>query len=125
MREAMRAANDNMKAERIQAEHVAAIIGAPVRTVQVMAARGELPTAAKIGRRWTFNEGAIRDWLRGKETQCQNDAKHHRTPIGAVISFGGGLGSPASLRFNGPLAQTIQRLRRDVSRITKPNSLAA
>ena len=121
----MRAANDNFKRERIFAEQVAAIIGVPVRTAQVMAARGDLPSAAKIGRRWSFNEQAIRAWLEQKEIECQSDVGHRPTPIGGVMSFGVGFGSRANRLTNGHLAQTIQKLRRDASRSEKPNSLAA
>ena len=121
----MEAANDNFKPERIRCENVAAIIGAPLRTVQVMAARGELPSAAKIGRRWSFNEDAIRAWLKQKEMGCQSDVRHQPLPTGAAMSFGVGLGLRVNPRTNGHLEQTIQRLRRDVSRRGRANLLAA
>lgn len=41
--------------ERIRAHHAATILGVELRTVQALAARGELPGAAKIGGLWTFD----------------------------------------------------------------------
>lgn len=46
--------------ERIRAHHAATILGVELRTVQALAARGELPGAAKIGGLWTFDESALR-----------------------------------------------------------------
>jgi hypothetical protein len=107
-------ANDNIKSERIFVEDVAAIIGVPLRTAQVMASRGELPSAVKIGKRWSFNELAIRGWLKQREIECQSDALH-RTPIGAAPRSG----RRSSLRatpIGSHFAQTIQRLREGVSK---------
>ncbi|WP_394060680.1 helix-turn-helix domain-containing protein [Xanthobacter autotrophicus] len=59
--------NDHLKPERIRAPKVASILGVQVRTVQAMALRGELPGAAKIGGLWTFDEAALRAWIREKE----------------------------------------------------------
>src|SRR4051794_14043107 len=118
------AANDNLKPERIYAAQVSAIIGAPLRTVQTMAARGDLPSAAKIGRRWSFNEDAVRSWLKREEIKCQNE-KHRPIPTGVTTFSGAVYASRAALPCNGHLAQTIQKLRRGVSRTTKPNSRAA
>jgi hypothetical protein len=41
--------------ERGTIDQAIAIIGLPIRTVQGMAARGEIPGAATFGRRWTFD----------------------------------------------------------------------
>jgi len=48
--------------ERIRAHVAAGILGVETRTVQALAARGELPGAAKIGGLWTFDEAALRNW---------------------------------------------------------------
>lgn len=53
-----------IKYERIRAHAVGGILGISARTVQSLAARGELPGAAKIGGVWTFDEKAIRDWVK-------------------------------------------------------------
>jgi excisionase family DNA binding protein len=57
--------------ERIQSPAVANILGVTTRAVQEMAARGDLPSAARIGRRWTFEESAIRKYVRTKEDECR------------------------------------------------------
>jgi excisionase family DNA binding protein len=70
-----------IKPERIHSLGVAMILGVTVRKVQEMAARGELPSAARIGRRWTFNEAAIRRWLQQQETTVQSIASRARSPL--------------------------------------------
>jgi excisionase family DNA binding protein len=70
-----------MKRERIQSPVVASILGVTTNTVRDMAARGELPTAARIGRRWTFNEAAIRRWLQQQEITVQSIASISRSPL--------------------------------------------
>jgi len=59
--------------ERIGTEEVCRITGLALRTIQEMAARGEIPSAARIGRRkWSFDPVKIRAWVRAKEAQaCQ------------------------------------------------------
>lgn len=58
-----------MTAERIQASRVAEITGYSLRTIQMMAAAGELPSAMrrKAGSRWTFDEATIRRWVKQRE----------------------------------------------------------
>lgn len=51
-------------AERIRADRAALILGVERRTVQALAARGSLPEAAKIGGTWTFDEAALRNYIR-------------------------------------------------------------
>lgn len=57
--------------EAIQTKAAAGILGISTRTLQLMAARGEIPGAALIGRRWTFNEAALRRWRRSREIPCR------------------------------------------------------
>lgn len=57
------------KPERIDARAAALITGRSVRAVQDMAARGQIPGAAKIGRAWTFDEMTLRDWIRQLEAE--------------------------------------------------------
>jgi excisionase family DNA binding protein len=52
---------------RVQAGQVAEILGVTKRTVLNLANRGELPSAAKIGRVWTFDEQRIREYLAERE----------------------------------------------------------
>lgn len=55
------------KAERIQSPAAARILGLNLRTLQNLAGRGEIPSAAKIGRCWTYDEMVLRHWLKKKE----------------------------------------------------------
>lgn len=50
--------------ERIRADAVAAITGLSTRAVQSLALRGIIPGAARLGRRWTFDEEKV--WRDGK-----------------------------------------------------------
>ena len=75
--------------ERIRADHAAAILGIEKRTVQAMALRGELPNAAKIGGVWTFDEAALRNYIK-ERIQCPQSRKPLNTPTGAVIRYGRG-----------------------------------
>jgi len=54
------------KRERIRAFEASAILGVEVRTVQALACRGELPGACKIGGVWTFDEAALRAWIKDR-----------------------------------------------------------
>ena len=64
-----------MKPERIQSHNVATILGVtPPRAVREMALRGDLPSAALIGGRWTFNETQVRTWLRVQELRHLREA---------------------------------------------------
>ncbi len=57
-----------MTPERIQSPRAAEITGLSQRSIQDMAARGELPGAARLGGRWTFDELALRRWIKQQET---------------------------------------------------------
>jgi hypothetical protein len=115
------AANDNHKLERIFIESVAAILGMPQRSVQTMAAQGKIPSAAKLGRRWTFNECAVRSLLNEEEIRCQSVEKRRPEHIGAMASSG----AVSVLRVSQPssnhLTQTIRKLQRDVSQRSRLN----
>ena len=70
---------------RIQSPAAADMIGLSVRSVQDKAARGEIPSAAKVGARWTFDKDTLKQWMR------QLEAKNCQTSIGATE-----LGTPES-----------------------------
>jgi Helix-turn-helix domain len=55
------------KAERILTEDAVAILGLSGRMIQEMAQRGEIPGAAKFGRRWTFDDAKLRAMIADKE----------------------------------------------------------
>jgi hypothetical protein len=61
-------ANDDATAlERVTIERAAPMIGLPVKTARGMAARGAIPGAARIGKRWTFDVGVLRAWIEGQQ----------------------------------------------------------
>ena len=59
-----------MKPERIQSPEAAAITGLSLWNIQSMAIRGEIPGAAKLGNRWTFDIGKLRRWITHKEGEA-------------------------------------------------------
>lgn len=56
--------------DRVRVEAVMGKTGLSRRTVQAMAARGEIPGAAKFGKLWTFDRFKLTRWIREKEQQC-------------------------------------------------------
>lgn len=56
-----------MTAERIKVARVAEMTGLSSRCIQKMATK--IPSAARLGKVWTFREEAVRQWLRGKEDE--------------------------------------------------------
>ena len=73
--------------ERIRPHDAAAITGLRIRTVQAMAARGEIPGAAKLGGSWTFDEAALRNWIK-ERTTCPKDRRRQSTHTGEGIRYG-------------------------------------
>jgi Helix-turn-helix domain len=55
---------------RVQTAEAARQLGVNMRTVQLMAGRGELPGAAKIGNAWTFDVVKLRAFIAAKEAEC-------------------------------------------------------
>lgn len=68
--------------QRIRAAEVAEILGLGVRCVQKMAARGELPSAAQIGKLWTFDKARIEQFLADAET----DVKSRKETITSALA---------------------------------------
>lgn len=96
--------------ERVRVDDAAAILGISGRTVQALAARGEIPGAAKIGGLWTFDEAALRLWIREKAT-CQIDPRRRSSHTGAETRSG--LVSRSTERsIEKAYEQALQRLRR-------------
>jgi hypothetical protein len=78
------------------------------RTIEAMAARGIIPSAAKIGRRWTFNLAALRTFVKDQEREAwQRSERHPRAVIGSGMSSTGARGSRAS--WNGSHSEQIIR----------------
>lgn len=55
--------------ERILLPELARMTGKTPRALQAMAARGAIPSAAKIGRQWTFDRSRVRRWIASAERQ--------------------------------------------------------
>jgi excisionase family DNA binding protein len=105
--------------ERISISVAADILGISGRTIRHMAQRGEIPGAAKIGRRWTFDQARLRDYVRRQEAATCQSARRHlpdvsgvATPYGVEFRSGGETSS-------GRYARTIQRLRDGVGKNTE------
>jgi excisionase family DNA binding protein len=99
--------------ERITAFEAALILGVPLRTVQALAAHGQLPTAARIGRRWTFNEAALRTFIRNRELETEEKARLRTGhPKGIERSLGrSAAGRRSTVRSgDGASGQAIQKL---------------
>lgn len=96
--------------ERIRLSRAASILGGTQRTVQALAARGQIPGASKVGGLWYFDEAAFRQWIKDKE-RCPRDRRLLNTPTGEAASYG--RASPLQER-NSEKAwqQTLQKLRR-------------
>tara|TARA_R110000868_G_scaffold128879_6_gene337324 strand:- start:1468 stop:2052 length:585 start_codon:yes stop_codon:yes gene_type:complete len=60
------------ESERIKTATVARMTGYSVRQIQGLAAKGKIPSAAKLGSMWTFDPVRIRKWIneKEKETEC-------------------------------------------------------
>lgn len=101
------------KRERIRAIEASDILGVELRTVQAMAARGELPGAAKVGKLWTFDEPALRQWIK-ERSACPKDHRPQNTPIGGATRFGRDLPLQVANSVKAS-EQALQRLRRSVS----------
>jgi hypothetical protein len=102
-------------AERGTVEQASSILGLPVRTVQSRAARGELPGAAKFGRRWTFDLGKLRRLVREKERKTWQNGTRRADVTGGAIPSGAGLRSMAATS-DGRFTQVTQRLRERAAR---------
>jgi excisionase family DNA binding protein len=103
------------KAERVNSERAGQILGLHPRTVQKMAQRGEIPGAAKIGRRWTFNEDKLRSFVRQKERETWHAQKHQPDVTGARI-FSGAAPKSKAKKYDGPYTRIIQQLRDSAAR---------
>ena len=91
----------SIPSERCRVAKAVAILGEPKRTVQALAARGLLPGAMKSPTgRWTFNEAALRQYVRNGERQqeraaWQKSGKRRSGVTGATKPYGGASRSAA------------------------------
>lgn len=104
------ARQDAIRPERIRVAAAAAILGVEPRTVQALAARGDLPGAAKIGGLWTFDEAALRAWIK-ERTTCPKDHPRRSTHTGVETRYGRDLPLQVANSVKA-CAQALQKLRR-------------
>jgi excisionase family DNA binding protein len=110
------------KVERVKIERAGQILGLQPRTVQKMAQRGELPGAAKLGRRWTFNEDKLRGFVRHKERETWH-AQKHQPDVTGVRTFSGAAPKSKAAKSDGRYTRIIQRLRDSAEKPEKPARL--
>ena len=73
------------KPERVRTRKVAAMTGLSARTVQLMAAQGRIPGAAKLGVTWTFSERAVRYWIKRQEALAEAEACRRNIGVSTSI----------------------------------------
>lgn len=96
--------------ERIKASAAAGILGVSTRTVQALAVRGELPGAAKIGGLWTFDEAALRNWIK-ERSSCPRNHEPRNTATGGATRYGRALPLQAAKSAKA-YEQALRELRR-------------
>jgi excisionase family DNA binding protein len=104
--------------ERVSIDKAAAILGLSVRTVQALAARGEIAGAAKIGRRWTFDPEKLRRLVKQREQETWQSGKRQPDVTGGETPSGRGLRFVGA-KSDGRFTQVTRRLR---GRATKPGA---
>jgi hypothetical protein len=113
-----------LASDRIRIERAGQILGLATRTVQKMSQRGELPGAARMGRRWTYNEEKLHGYVRNKEREtCQQSQKriqHRPGAIGKTEFCTTGLRSTAN-DSEDRYSQTILAAQRNSARLRKKN----
>lgn len=88
------------------------------RTIRDMAARGEIPGAAKMRGVWSFDIALLDAFVAEKERQTWQNAttaRPLRAASGAMVSSTAGY-RPGARTSNGHYGQTIQRLRQVAER---------
>lgn len=92
---------------RIRSDAAATMLGITARGVQAMAARGDLPGAAKVGKVWTFDQDKLKRHIAALEAECvlKNTSGYERRA--ATI----GCAAPSRAdNIEKAYAQTISRL---------------
>ena len=57
---------DAIEPATMRVEEAAKLIGVSRQTAYALAARGELPGALRLGRRWVVGRKVLMEWLEGK-----------------------------------------------------------
>ncbi len=106
-----------LKPERGDIYDAMAILGLKKRTIEALAARVELPGAAKLANRWTFDLEMLRAYVRDEvKRQCAENIRRHRpAAFGAAIPSTVELGSRAG-SSHGRFTQITRGLRQSGAR---------
>jgi hypothetical protein len=109
-----------LKAERGDIYDAMSVLGLKKRTVEALAARGDLPGAAKLANRWTFDLELLRAYVRDevKRQWAENTRRLQRAVSGAAIRDTVGLGSKA-VSSPGRFTQVTRSLRQRGARLAK------
>ena len=108
------------EAERIVIEDAVAILGLSGRMIQEMAQRGEIPGAAKFGRRWTFDVAKLRAMIADREQETWQRSYERRRPVVTGAATRSGVVSASrAVSSAGRFTQTIRRLRGKDSRLVQ------
>jgi hypothetical protein len=102
------------KPQRCTLQTATAMLGLSARAVQALAARGDIPGAAKIGRRWTFDLDTLRRFIKNKESEVWQSARRPPDVTGAAPLYGVASRSVAGLSA-GPLTLLIRQSRKRVA----------
>ncbi|WP_432443177.1 helix-turn-helix domain-containing protein [Methylobacterium aquaticum] len=98
--------------ERTQIPGACKILGVSARTVQRLAVAGQLPSAVKVGRVWTFDIQALRSWLVEQEVKpCQRIERRPRTAVTGEARRSGLASRSEARNTVSALRQTTQMLR--------------
>jgi predicted DNA-binding transcriptional regulator AlpA len=100
-----------MSTERIGIADVARILGESPRTVQAMAARGDIPSALKLAKRWTFRETAVRAWVEDREDQVWQKEQSRRPVRTGGGTLSGGVSRSPVARSDSAYERMMQKLR--------------
>jgi hypothetical protein len=113
----------NGKADRITIERAGDILGLATRTVQKMSQRGQLPGAALIGRRWTYNEDKLHVYVRNQERATWQGRSKPSPRPGAIgkTTFSIGASKSTAEKSEDRYTQVIQRLRDSAAKQKKPS----
>ena len=90
---------------RIRSDVAAEMLGITARGVQAMAARGDLPGAAKIGKVWTFDRDKLDRYVAAKEMECASGTYTKGKASGGCEP------KSAALNIERAYEQAISRLR--------------
>ncbi len=101
-----------LKPERGGIDDAVAILGLKKRTVEAMAQRCQLPGAAKLANRWTFDLELLRSYVRDevKRQWAENTRRPQEAASGVAIPSTAGLGLKVA-SSHGRFAQVTRSLR--------------